>query len=317
MLYAYFVLNLKSQFLGSIGTHLGYARDAFLAMPRLQASLKTSPPDMPAWLVNIKDALSVLRSRTDLHMCHDHALSDHRRYRFPLLERIDSRIVSDDWASEAICGAVVSYFELWEVNDHLTRNTDSANSGYMERSPTFWVFAAACYAGRLQLLRSALAQLQVNFESMGGSGARQTKYLQNGLQGKGERQPYHWKDALSPCLSIAARRGHAQVVHYLLQCGCEANAISPQNTTALLAAVEARQVDVLEILLDPSRERQWMGTHYDDAVVKAARIRNDALRWKALMLLTDNESRRLSQKPRDAVFFFASDVAMCHSRNGR
>jgi hypothetical protein len=116
----------------------------------------------------------------------------------------------------------------------------------------------------------------------------------------------HWKDAVAPCLSIAARGGHAQIVRYLLECGIETNAVS-QDSTSVLAAVESRQVGVLKILLDSSRDWQRTGRHYDNAIVNAARIRNSVLRWKILMLLTDNGAKKMSQRARTDIFYFASE----------
>ena len=43
-------------------------------------------------------------------------------------------------------------------------------------------------------------------------------------------------------------------------------------------------------------------------LVNAARISDSALRWEILLLLTDNDTRKMSQKARDDVFFLASEV---------
>lgn len=104
-------------------------------------------------------------------MCTSDVASDYKSHRFPLFQKANSRIIPKNWASEAICGAVVSYFELDELEDHLSRNTESSSSEYLQRTPSFWLFAAACYAGDLELLCDTLADLQIRFEPMGGSGA--------------------------------------------------------------------------------------------------------------------------------------------------
>ena len=189
---------------------------------------------------------------------------------------------------------------------------ESDSSEYLQCPPRFWLFAAACYIGDAELLYSALVDLRTDFDSIDGSGTPQAYNLQFGPVGKGERPLQLWKEALPPCLSIAARGGHAQTVQHLLEYGFDINAVSPQDVTPLLAAVESRRWEVLKILLDPSRECQRNGKQYDEAMVDAARICDSALRWKILMLLTDNDSRKMSQKGRDDVFYLASELNDLH-----
>ena len=195
-----------------------YEEDSFTISLKLQKSLEKDSANHPVWLVNIRAAIASLQARLESEPLSRHL---YECCRFPLFHRPAVGLASAKIASTVVCISVASHFNLEGLEKRLDLNEHSVpSSEYLQHSPTFWLFTTACYTGDAELLQSSLAYLTSKFEVMAGieiEDTRWTLHVPHGSIGRGQRQAYYWKDALSPCLSIAARRGHAHIVQYLLQ----------------------------------------------------------------------------------------------------
>ena len=211
-----------------------------------------------------------------------------------------------DAASEAVCGAVVSYFGESKVCGLLSTTVDTTTTKRHQRSTTFWLFAAACYVGDVELASRALSYQAAGTED--DSNQRKTSLNCIDTDGWEGSIPEKMKDAFDTCLSIAAQEGRVHMIRYLLDRGFDINATSPRDCAALLAAVESRRVDALEVLIDPSQALQYSGTQYERSTISAAFTNDDSLRWRILTLLTKNTCYSLSQVARDNIFDFAAEI---------
>ena len=307
VLFAYFVLKLHLPSLRSKGYYLPHVRSSFIVRSRLGSELATPSSHAPPWFANVRHALSILRLRTVSPTESSHQSPSHASSRFPLFQRTHSSTVSSDRASAAICGVIASYFAFREYDYETSGAYDSDSLVYLQRSPTFWLFAAACYTGDLDLLCDAFTAIKTTFQFVGIKEAPNSHNVQHGFQVRGESQLYPSEES-PPGLSTSVGGGHAQMMSCLLEHGFKTNAVSLQDSTPLLAAVETRQVGVLKVLLDPLREWQRDYRNTRDVFVHQDRVHDNALRWKIIMFLTDNDSKTMPQKARDDIFYFASNI---------
>ncbi len=67
-------------------------------------------------------------------------------------------------------------------------------------------------------------------------------------------------------------------------------------------------MQVIKVLVDPSQGLRRLGRHFDNAVVNAAFIGESGLRWEILMLLTNDNTTKISQIARSEIFMRASKV---------
>ena len=228
VLFACFVLKLQLPSLRSNGYYLSHVRDSFIARSRLGAILSTPSSHPPAWFANVRHALSILRLGAELPTGSPYLSPSHRRSRFPLFQRTESSTVSSDRASEAICGVIASYFAFREYDYETSGAYDSDSLDYLQRSPTFWLFAAACYTGDLDLLCDAFTDIKATFQFVGIKEAPNSHNVQHGFQVQGESQLYPSEES-PPGLSTSVGGGHAQMVSRLLEHGFKANAVSLQD----------------------------------------------------------------------------------------
>ena len=264
---------------------LWFARDFYSAKSKVRRYLATASLSGDSALTHVTDAVSQLCSKVEERRDCSSELWLRDTTRYGLWQKDVLNLSPAEAVQEAFCGAIASYFGPDALCSHDSCDFEVCASKALELpdlSSQFWQRLAACHVGDLGVLTDIKRSLST--------------------ESKGSSMPlgqYAW-------VSIAARRGHVHVVRFLLEDVSDQSILSTQTSTAILAAVERRCVEVLEVLLERGAATLSQDLDYQKAVRSAVCIRDRDLRWSFLLLFTDHDRRKLSQKIRDDVFYAAT-----------
>jgi hypothetical protein len=261
---------------------LRFARDFYSAKSKLRKHLATAALSGDPALTHVSDAVSQLCSRVEERRDCSSELWLRDTTRYGLWQKDESSLSPAEAVQEAFCGAIASYLGPKSLCSHDFEYSAPTALEFPDLRSQFWQCLAACYVGDISVLTDIKRSLPTESK-------RSNMPLRE----------YAW-------VSIAARRGHVQVVRFLLEDVSDQSILSTQTSTAILAAVEGRCVEVLEVLLKRGAATLSQDLDYQKAVRSAVCIRDRDLRWSFLLLFTDDDRRKLSQKTRDDVFYLAT-----------